>query len=202
MRLFVFARHGNTTWNVERRINGNPAVPVPLSDEGRAQAELLGLMIAHVHPELLVHTRFARTVETAKLALGSRFDVIPKFELPGLDDVDIGQLDGLPIDDYHVWKDAHTRRDRFPGGESLDDAARRYAAAFRALVERPESRILVICHDVPLRYLLNGAERSAELDWPHNKIPNATPFLFSEGALVCAAEHIERIVDGTLVAGA
>jgi broad specificity phosphatase PhoE len=202
VRLFVFARHGNTTWNAERRINGNPAVPVPLSDEGRAQAEVLGLMIAHVHPQLLVHTRFARTVETAKLALGERFDLIPKLELAALDDVDVGNLDGLLIDEYHVWKDAHTRHDRFPGGESLDEAARRYAAAFRALVERPEERVLVVCHDVPLRYLLNGADRSDDLDWPHNKIPNATPFLFSEGALVCAAEQIDRIVYARLVAGA
>jgi len=41
-RLFVLARHGHSRLNLERRINGNPAVPVALTEEGRANAALLG----------------------------------------------------------------------------------------------------------------------------------------------------------------
>ena len=35
------------------------------------------------------------------------------------------------IEEYRVWKREHERSDDFPGGESLDDAARRYAVAYR-----------------------------------------------------------------------
>lgn len=199
MRLFVFARHGHTTYNVEHRVNGDPSVPVALSEDGRVQAKGLALMIAHFDFDLCVHTRFPRTVETARLALGERFGQIPMFEEPGLDDVDIGELDGWTLDRYRSWKEQHTRHDRFPGGESLDETARRYAASFRRLAERPEQSILVICHDIPVRYVLNAAAGSDELDHPNHAIPNATPFLFSERALVEAADQIDRIVDATLV---
>jgi hypothetical protein len=50
-----------------------------------------------------------------------------------------------------------------------------------------------------VRYLLNAAAGSTELDYPNHAIPNATPFLFSETALVNAAEQIDKIVDATLV---
>ena len=59
--------------------------------------------------------------------------------------------------------------------------------------------MLVICHDIPVRYLLNAAAGSTELDHPNHAIPNATPFLVGERALVEAAEQIDRIVDATLV---
>ena len=200
MRLFVFARHGHTTYNVEHRINGDPSVPVALSEHGRLQARHLGLMIAHFDFDICVHTRFPRTVETARLALGERFDRLPRLEEAGLDDTYIGDLDGWTIDEYRAWKADHTRHDRFPGGESLDETARRYAGAFRRLAERPEQTMLVVCHDIPVRYLLNAATGSTELDHPHHAIPNATPFLVGERALVEAAEQIDRIVDATLVA--
>jgi probable phosphoglycerate mutase len=197
--LFVFARHGHTTYNVEHRVNGDPSVPVALSEDGRVQARALGLMIAHHDWDLCVHTRFPRTVETARLALGDRFDRVPQLEEPGLDDVDVGELEGWALDRYRAWKEQHTRHDHFPGGESLDDTARRYAQAFRNLAGRPERTVLVVCHDIPVRYLLNAAARSSELDYPNHAIPNATPFLFSRDALEMAAEQIDRIVDATFV---
>jgi probable phosphoglycerate mutase len=197
--LYVFTRHGHTTYNVEQRVNGNPEVPVGLSEDGRVQAKALGLMIAHYQWDLCVHTRFPRTVETARLALGNRFDEVPRVEEPGLDDVDVGELEGWLIDRYRMWKEQHTRHDPFPGGESLDDTARRYATAFRSLAERPEQTVLVVCHDIPVRYLLNAAACSQELDAPNHAIPNATPYLFSRAALLTAADQIDRIVDATFV---
>src|SRR5207247_154155 len=106
---------------------------------------------------------------------------------PLLDDVDVGDLEGWPIDDYRAWKSEHDRSDRFPGGESLDDAARRYAAAYRKLLESPWNALLVVCHEIPIRYALNAAAGSDELDGPVHEIPNATPFLFDDAALARAA---------------
>ena len=88
----------------------------------------------------------------------------------------------------------HTRADPFPGGESLDDTARRYARAFRKLAEREEAHILVVCHEIPVRYALNAAGGSDDLDGPAHSIANATPYLFEEDALVRAAARIEELV--------
>jgi broad specificity phosphatase PhoE len=190
VRLFVLTRHAHTTLNVEGRVNGDPTVPVPLTEEGRAEAARLGTQLANLPIDLCVHTRFMRTRETAERALGDRD--IPFVEEPLLDDIDIGELEGDTIEAYRAWKHEHARSDSFPGGESLDDAARRYARALESLLARTEDTILVVCHEIPIRYALNGAVGSDDLDGPAHKIPNATPYLFDETALARAAAGIER----------
>ena len=191
MRLFVIARHAHSRLNVEGRVNGDPSVRVPLTDEGREEARQLGIQVANVPLDLCVHTRFSRTLDTATIALDGR-DV--PFELePLLDDVDVGDLEGRSIEEYRAWKKLHTRADRFPGGESLDDAARRYANGFRRLLERPGRCVLVVCHEIPLRYALNAAAGSGELDGPVHQLPNAAPYLFVEAALERAVEGIEAL---------
>ncbi|MBV8598399.1 MAG: histidine phosphatase family protein, partial [Actinobacteria bacterium] len=149
MRLFILTRHANTTLNAERRVNGDPRVPVPLTPEGRAEAERLGHQLRELPVDLCLHTRFPRTRETAELALAGRD--VPFLEEPLLDDIDVGDLEGETVDAYRAWKDLHTRADRFPGGESLDDAARRYAQAYRMLLDRNEATTLVVCHEIPVR---------------------------------------------------
>jgi broad specificity phosphatase PhoE len=140
-----------------------------------------------------VHTRFPRTRETAEIALGERVDV-PLVVEPLLDDIDIGDLDGEQLETYRAWKHEHERHEPFPGGESLDDAARRYAAGFRALLESEHRSMLVVCHEIPVRYALNGAAGSDSLDGPAHEISNAVPYLFDEDALTRAVEGIGRIV--------
>jgi broad specificity phosphatase PhoE len=189
--LRILCRHAHSTLNLEHRINGDPTIPVPLTDEGRAEARRLGEQLANIELALVVHTRFARTRETAEIALGGR-DVPLEVE-PLLDDVEVGDLEGETIENYRAWKRAHTRADAFPGGESLDDAARRYAEAFRRLAARAEPGILVVCHEIPVRYALNAASGSDELDGPVHDVVNATPYLFDANALAATAERIDAV---------
>jgi probable phosphoglycerate mutase len=189
VRLFILTRHAHSTLNVESRVNGDPSVPVPLTEDGRREAAQLRLQLASVPIAICVHTRFHRTLETARIALEGR--EVPFLEEPLLDDVDVGELEGETIDEYRAWKREHRRSDPFPGGESLDNAARRYARAFTRLLERPEATMLVACHEIPIRYALNAADGSPDLDGPAHAIPNATPYLFDDSALRRAAVHID-----------
>jgi probable phosphoglycerate mutase len=190
MRLFVLARHGQSTLNLERRINGDPAVEVPLTAEGTANALRLAAEIAALPVELGVHTRFARTRRTLEIALGPR--QAPLLELPLLDDVRIGELEGCTIEEYRAWKQGRPRSEPFPGGESLDDAARRYAEGYEQLLRRPERVMLVVCHEIAVRYAVNGAAGSTTLDGPLHDVPNALPFLFDEESLERAVDRIRR----------
>ena len=190
--LLLLARHAESVLNHERRVNGDPHVVVPLTEQGREEARRLGAQVANIEIDLCVHTRFPRTRETAELALASR--EVPSVVEPRLDDVKLGDLEGLPIERYREIKRELGRKRPFPGGESLDDAARRYAGAFRSLVERPERRILVVCHEIPVRYALNAAAGSDELDGPpFHDLPNAVPFLFDAELLARAAGRMEQL---------
>lgn len=192
MRLFVLTRHARSSLNDEGRINGDPSVPVAVTADGRTEAARLGHQLAELPLDLCVHTRFGRTRETAECILAGR--EVPMIEEPLLDDIDVGDLEGRTIAEYRDWKRAHTRSDPFPGGESLDDAARRYARAFRRLLERKEEATLVVCHEIPVRYALNAAAGSDDLDAPESLIPNATPYLFDATALERAAARIESLL--------
>jgi broad specificity phosphatase PhoE len=190
--LYVIARHGESTLNFEQRINGDPTVPVSLTEKGRDESRLLGQQVAHIPIELCIFTRFGRTRETAEIALEGRN--VPVEVEPLLDDIDVGELEGRSIEEYRAWKRAHTRRDPFPGGESLDDAARRYAQAFQTLLDRPEMSILAVTHEIPLRYAINAADGSDSLDGPAHQLANAAPYLFDETALRRAVAGIQRLI--------
>jgi broad specificity phosphatase PhoE len=192
VRLFVLARHAQSTLNFEQRVTGDPALDVPLTEQGREEARLLGIQLANLPLDVCIHTRFPRTRLTAEIVLADR-EVRLETE-PLLDDIAIGELEGSTLTEYRAWKADHTRGDAFPGGESLDTAAERYALACRRLLESKHSSVLVVCHEIPIRYALNGAAGSDSLEGPVHAIPNAVPFSFDEEALERAAAGIERLV--------
>jgi broad specificity phosphatase PhoE len=195
MRVIVIARHAHSTLNELQRVNGNPKIDVPLTDLGTEEARLLGLQLANVPLDACVHTQFARTRRTAELALVGR--EVPWIEEPLLNDIDVGELEGESLQAYRDYKRAHTRDDPFPGGESLNDAARRYAEAYERVLATPYERVLVVCHEIPLRYALNGALESDRLDGPIRRLGNAQPFLFGEEALARAVATIRRLAPET-----
>jgi probable phosphoglycerate mutase len=192
VRLFVLVRHGESELNVSRRVNGDPDVAVGLTEKGVAEAEALAVQLAGLEVDVCLHTRFERTRRTAERALLGRG--VPVEVEPRLDDIDVGELEGKSIEDYRAFKRAHSRRDPFPGGESLDAAALRYAEAFERLLARSERRLLVVCHEIPVRYAVNAAARSDELDGPAHEIRNCVPYLFDEPGLRRAVERIRRLV--------
>ena len=62
---------------------------------------------------------------------------MPLLEEPLLNDIDVGELEGATLQAYRDYKRSHTREDAFPGGESLNDSARRYAEAYERLLATP-----------------------------------------------------------------
>jgi broad specificity phosphatase PhoE len=192
VRLLLLARHGQSLFNVAGVVNGDPALDRGLSEPGRAAARSLGLQLAGIPIDLCVTSRFPRAQETARLALGDERDFVPTLVDEGLDDVKIGDLEGNTLAEYHAWKHAHVRADRFPGGESLDEAAARYAAAFERLAARREETILCVCHEIPVRYAVNGAAGSADPDAPFHDVANATPYLFDERSLLRAVDSLRK----------
>jgi broad specificity phosphatase PhoE len=191
VRLYVLARHAESTLNHQNRINGDPSVPADLTDTGRAQAKLLGQELTGLPVDACVHTRFGRTRVTAAIALAGR--AVGFREEPLLDDIDVGDLEGSTVDDYRAWKRTHARGEPFPGGESLEDAARRYARGFRSVLAH-DGVVVVVAHEIPIRYALNAAAGSDELDAPAHAIPNARPYLFDGPTLERAAARIDDLV--------
>src|ERR1035437_1289616 len=103
MTICLLVRHGESTFNVEDRVNGDPAILVPLSARGREEAAQLARHIAHVRIELCLHTRFPRTLETAQIGLAARPDRAPLVCEALLDDINAGDLEGQPMRELGAW---------------------------------------------------------------------------------------------------
>src|ERR1051325_682580 len=155
MRLFLVVRHGQSLFNVDQVVNGDPALDRGLSEQGIEEAERLAGQLAALPIDLVAVSPFPRALQTANIALDGR--EVPHLVDEELGDVRIGELEGRSLDDYRATPAHSNRKERFPGGESLAEAALRYAGAVERLLARDETVTLVVCHEIPVRYLANAA---------------------------------------------
>lgn len=193
MRLLLLARHGQSLFNIDGVVNGDPGRDRGLSPQGEGEAEALGRQIAALAIDLCVTSEFPRAQETARIALGGRAVRVRHEIEHELNDIRIGELEGKTLADYRAWKKDKSRDVAFPGGESLNDAARRYAGAYERLLARAEDTILCVCHEIPVRYAVNGAAGSDVLDGPLHDVANGTPYLFDAAGLRRAVDGIRAV---------
>ncbi len=141
-RVIVW-RHGRTTWNADRRFQGQ-ADP-PLDDVGRAQAVQAAALLASLPPTLVITSDLQRATQTAG-ALGMAADLTPVSD-PRLRERSLGRWEGLTRDEvaerypseFGQWIAGRDVRGR--GGESREQVARRARAAFEDL---PDVAIAVL----------------------------------------------------------
>jgi probable phosphoglycerate mutase len=191
MRLFLVVRHGQSLFNLDKVVNGDPELDRGLSEQGIEEAQRLAGQLAGLPIGLVAVSPFPRALQTANIALGPR--EVPHLVDDDLGDVRIGDLEGASLDAYREAPAHHSRKERFPGGESLDEAALRYAGAFERLLARDEPATLVVCHEIPVRYLVNSAAGSDDLNGPMHSVANAAPYLFDEPTLRRAVERIREL---------
>lgn len=154
MRTLIVARHAEAGSNVDTRTSGRPPGE-GLTPAGRRQAALLGEALAGRGVELAAATAFARTRETAGLALPGT----PLLVVPELDEIGFGRFEGGPLDAYRAWAWSAGPDEPCPGGgESRAAAAARFATGLELLLARAEDVILLVAHALPLRYLLDAAD--------------------------------------------
>lgn len=151
----VLVRHGESTYIVEGRFQGQ--AETPLSPIGRRQAELVGSRIAHAQdapalpipdrpPAEIAHSPLSRTTETAELIERAMHDagtVAGRRADPGFLEIGQGQWEGLhrsEIDVRFAPELAAWRRQPLtawaPGGESLPEVQARVGAALAEVLAR------------------------------------------------------------------
>ena len=130
-------RHGETDWNVEKRIQGH--TDIPLNETGRAQALAMAFNAAHQRFHAIYSSDLVRTLETAKV-LAQREDMEVKL-LPQLRERHYGLFQGITAEQgarlYPVAYAHYLARDLdydFETGESLRMFAQRVEDAIDWLV--------------------------------------------------------------------
>jgi len=117
---FFLVRHGETEWSRDRRHTGR--TDIPLLDEGRRQAELIGAALHGRRFTLVLTSSLQRALQTCRLAgFGEEAQV-----REDLREWDYGDDEGrttaeirVERPDWSLWVDGA------PGGESPEDIGRR-----------------------------------------------------------------------------
>ncbi len=138
-RRVLLLRHGRTSWNAQRRFQGQ-ADP-PLDEVGRGQAYEVAALVAALRPGLVVSSDAMRAMQTA-LPVGEVTGLTVRSE-PRLRERSLGHWEGLTRDEVeHRYPDEFAdwvagRDVRRRGGESRDEVATRALAAFHDLPHVP-----------------------------------------------------------------
>lgn len=144
-RLWL-VRHGATDWSDAGRLTGWR--DIPLNDEGRRQAQLLGRRLGATEFDGIWSSDLSRAMETARLAVGgARAD-------ERLRELDFGELEGRTWDRCSPEVQAElVSFDRFvaPGGESVSELRSRILAFTDT---QSDGRHLVFTHGGVIRVLL------------------------------------------------
>jgi broad specificity phosphatase PhoE len=185
----ILARHGESELSVAGRTNGDPSTACPLTETGRQEARRLGELLASGRIDLCVVSEFQRAQETADIALAGRD--VPRLVRPDFNDIRFGDFEGRALTDYRAWAHAHGPEVHAPGGgDSRADTVRRYIRGYRVILGRPERRILLVAHGLPVRYILdadNGRDPAAAVA----QVPFAEPFQLDETELAAAVDRLE-----------
>ncbi len=171
-------RHGETTWNAERRLQGH--LDIELNENGIAQAQATGRALSDQRFAAAYSSDLQRARRTAACIWSGPEDRINTH--PGLRERHYGHFQGLTYEQAHTrFPDDYARflsRDAGfafeDGGESLTAFAARIAAALLEIVERhPGEQILIVTHGGVLD-IIHRLSTGKSLDSPRDfTIPNA-----------------------------
>lgn len=153
-----FVRHGETEWNVKKKIQGK--TDIPLNEKGVEQARCLADQLKKEHLNIgRVYTspqlRALQTAQIAAEALGAEC-----ITLNGLREMDMGDWEGLDwktIEEnygeiYYHW-DSHRRYTKTPHGESYHEVLERTLQTLSELLEFEAQDALVVSHSAVLMAL-------------------------------------------------
>jgi probable phosphoglycerate mutase len=156
-------RHGETTWNVDTRIQGQ--LDIGLNDTGRWQASRLAQALAAEPIAAIYASDLGRAFETAQHV--SRATGVPVIPEPGLRERHFGEFQGRTFADIETAlpEQAMLWRTRDPdfapsGGESLRQLRERVVSTAQLLAARhPGEQIVMVGHGGVLDVLYRAATR-------------------------------------------
>ena len=158
VRVFVFVRHGQTTWNVEGRLPGQ-LPDVPLTEEGRQQAHRAAVALSGLPLSAVISSPLERARDTADIiargwALPVRLDA-------RLMDTEVGAWAGHKIADVAkndpAWKAfVEHPTEPPPGVESLGDVQARAVAVVEDARRDPElgNYVIMVAHADVVKLIL------------------------------------------------
>jgi len=156
-KVVYFVRHGQSVDNASPVFQ---SVGSPLSEEGKKQAVKIAGRLVKLDFEVLIASPLPRAKETAR-AISSRTHKDIVFSDLFVERIKPIEIDGKPWTDekankiWRAWTETlYASGERVGKGENYDDIVQRADKALLFLLDRPESKLVVVTHGYFLRVLV------------------------------------------------
>jgi len=144
----ILVRHGETDWNLSKRIQGGNS-DTQLNQRGRQQAESLALRLKQEKIQAIYSSPLQRAQDTARAI--ACYHQLPVEIEPSLKEIEVGELEGMSIADvgkhlseFLVKHKQDEELPRLPGGESLTEVQQRVWGTIQRLVNKHSDGVLVV----------------------------------------------------------
>lgn len=160
MKLYL-VRHGQTEWNEGNRIQGQS--DTLLSENGRLQAEKVGVALLNRKLEAVYSSPLKRAVDTAR-AIASRYN-LEVMSMPELMEINAGELDGITIEEMRrnyvdflkQWREGDSAL-KMPGGESMEELQKRTWVAVQEIMQKNyRNGVVIVSHHFALQSIVCSA---------------------------------------------
>lgn len=190
---FYLIRHGRTSGNVQRRLQGR--TDIPLDPFGMRQAVLIAeRLAAQVRADALIASPLSRAFATAT-AISERMN-LPIELHHDLVEMSFGDLEGLTLDEIatrypelsELGADPENYDFGWPNGESRHQFHTRVKTTFESLMDTYRNHaVIVVAHGGVLGSLLAQVRGTSPNDWISNHLEN------------CSFSHVEVLADRTVI---
>lgn len=175
---FYIVRHGETEWNVERRMQGHG--DSPLTQNGINQAHQTGQKLAKINFDAVFSSDLARASKTAAIIALDRKLAVNTTKL--LRECCLGALEGRLVEEVrdileiksNILEEEKSRHRFVPDAESDEEIVRRFITFLREVaVSYANKTVLVVSHSQIIRALLIHLGFGTYTTLPPGAISNA-----------------------------
>lgn len=168
MGTFLIARHAETIWNKEKRMQGN--LDSSLTEMGIRQANWLKNRLRNIQIDQIYSSPQGRALATTNIIKGSReLEVV---EIDALKEIQLGSWEGRLISEvaqeypekhHHFWNQPELY---IPvDGESFEGLTRRVDEFIRALARKNvDQTTLLVSHGVTIKAIINAITRNGQVE--------------------------------------
>lgn len=158
--MIYLVRHGQTDWNLDRKIHGS--TDIPLNENGQMQAKNVAEDISKLKINRIISSDLSRAKETAEI-INEKIGASIKLD-KRLREVNYGDFEGKPVESFteEMW-DEFNKNPEKSNGESRVNVYKRIKSFFDEL-ESDEGNTLIVTHSGALRMMLYYANNKEEFN--------------------------------------
>ena len=185
MTTFFLVRHGETEWNVERRIQG--WADSPLTSLGVAQAEDHGQLLGKFGIDRIIASPLGRAMQTVAPIV--RETNVPAEHDVRLREVCMGDWSGRTSQELQSlyldqWQTRQDDPEGYcpPNGESRLDVKRRVAPLVAELNDASHQEVVLVSHGITIRMLLDLLLGLSDYTRQKLRVPNDVVYCVEVGS--------------------